>query len=49
MELLAFSGVFALIFLVTESWFVLGGAVTCFSTGVKHLILARKHLPAAAA
>ena len=41
-EGLAFSGLFAVIFLFTGSWFVLGGAFTCLSLAAKHLRLARK-------
>lgn len=41
-ELLTFSGVFAILFLFTESWFVLGGATACLSTAGKHWRLARK-------
>ena len=40
-EGLAFSGMFAVIFLFTGSWFVLGGAFTCLSLAGKHLRLAR--------
>jgi len=41
-EGLAFSGMFAVIFLFTGSWFVLGGTLTCLSLAGKHLRLARK-------
>jgi hypothetical protein len=41
-EGLTFSGLFAVIFLFTGSWFVLGGVFTCLSLAVKHLRLARK-------
>lgn len=41
-ESLAFSGLFAVVFLFTGSWFVLGGAVMCLSLAFKHLRLARK-------
>jgi hypothetical protein len=41
-ELAAFAGVYFIIFLFTESWFVLGGAASCLSTARKHFILARK-------
>jgi hypothetical protein len=40
-ELMTFAGVFAVIFLVTLNWFVLGGALTCFTTALKHRSLAR--------
>jgi len=42
LESLAFSGLFAVVFLFTGSWFVLGGAVMCLSLAFKHLRLARK-------
>jgi hypothetical protein len=48
-ELLACAGLFAAIFLVTGSWFVLGGAASCVSAGAKHLMLARQHVSRAAA
>jgi hypothetical protein len=41
-EILAFSGLFAVVFAFTGSWFVLGGAVTCLSLAFKHFRLARK-------
>jgi hypothetical protein len=41
LEILAFSGFFAVVFLFTGSWFVLGGAVACLSLALKHLRLAR--------
>lgn len=43
-ELLAFSGLFALLFVFTQSWFVLGGASACLVTAWKHQRLARKHV-----
>jgi hypothetical protein len=45
-ELAAFAGVYFIIFLFSESWFVLGGAASCLSTARKHFILARKARPA---
>jgi hypothetical protein len=42
-ELVASSAMFLVAFLITTSWFVLGGAMTCGLVGVKHLSLARKH------
>ena len=41
-EGLTFSGLFAVMFLFTGSWFVLGGVFTCLSLAGKHLRLARK-------
>jgi hypothetical protein len=41
-ELFIFSAMFLLLFVFTESWFVLGGATTCFSTAIKQRQLARK-------
>jgi hypothetical protein len=41
-ELFIFSAMFLLLFVFTQSWFVLGGAATCFSTAIKQRRLARK-------
>jgi hypothetical protein len=41
-ELFAFSGLFALLFAFTESWFVLGGVASCLSTAMKHRRLAER-------
>ena len=41
-ELLAFSGLFLLLFAFTQSWFTAGGAFACFVTALKHLRLAHK-------
>ena len=41
-ECFAFSGLFLTLFAFTRSWFILGGAVACFSLGVKHRRLAGK-------
>ncbi len=41
-ECIAFSGFFLTLFAFTRSWFILGGAVACFSLGVKHRRLAGK-------
>ena len=35
-ELSIFSAFFVLLFVFTQSWFVLGGAATCLSTAIKH-------------
>lgn len=40
-ELFAFSGLFFLLFVFTPSWFILGGAVGCLSTAMKHWRLQR--------
>jgi len=42
LELLSYSGLFAVLFVFTQSWFVLGGAMACVSTAGKHLRLSRK-------
>jgi hypothetical protein len=42
LECLAFSGLFLVLFIFTRSWFILGGATTCFSLAVKHRKLASK-------
>jgi hypothetical protein len=39
-ECFAFSGLFLVLFAFTRSWFILGGALACFSLGVKHRRLA---------
>jgi hypothetical protein len=41
-ELFSFSGLFVVLALMTQSWFVLGGAITCASTGWNHLVQARQ-------
>jgi len=46
LELLTFSGVFAVLFLFTGTVFVLGGAMTCLSLAGQHWRLAQKHLSA---
>jgi len=43
-ELLAFSGLFSVLFLFTRSFFVLGGAAACLSVAGRHWRLAQKHL-----
>ena len=42
-ELFEFSCLFFVLFAFTGSWFILGGAVGCFSVAVKHRGLAIKH------
>jgi len=42
LELLGFAGLFAVVFMFTGSWFVLGGATTCLSLGLGHLRFARR-------
>jgi hypothetical protein len=42
-EWFEFSAFYLILFAVTGSWFILGGAVTCLSVGVKHRRLATKH------
>lgn len=41
-ELFIFSAVYLLLFVFTQSWFVLGGATSCLSAALKHRRLARK-------
>jgi len=43
-EFLAFAGMFLVMFGVTRSWFVLGGAVGCMAIAWKHARLRRKHM-----
>ncbi len=45
-ELSTFAGLFALTFVFTQSWFALGGSLSCLVTAGKHLKLA-KRLPSA--
>ena len=47
-ELFAFSGLFLGLFLVTGSWFLMGGAFACASTGWQHLSMGRQAAAAAA-
>lgn len=42
-ECFAFSGLFLMLFVFTQSWFILGGAVGCLSLGAKHRKFASKH------
>jgi hypothetical protein len=44
LECFLFAGLYLVIFLVTSSWFVLGGVLSCTSTGVFHARLAREHV-----
>jgi hypothetical protein len=41
-EALSFSGLFLLVSVFTESWFVLGGSIACFSLAAKHRKLATR-------
>lgn len=43
-EILGFSILFGVLFMFTSSWFVLGGAVSCFFLALKHRRLANKCL-----
>jgi hypothetical protein len=43
-EFLAFSGLYAILFLFTRSWFVIGGALACLLLAGKHWWLARRYL-----
>ena len=42
LECFAFSVLFLVLFIFTRSWFILGGAIGCFSLAIKHRKLARK-------
>jgi hypothetical protein len=42
-ELVAFAAMFLVVFVVTQSSFVLGGSVTCLSTSWAHWRLAREY------
>jgi hypothetical protein len=42
-EFLTFAALFALLFLLTGSWLVIGGAVTCSGVAIKQCILAWRH------
>jgi hypothetical protein len=42
---LSFAGLYAIVFLFTESWFVLGGTFGCLSIALRHLWLARTYVP----
>jgi hypothetical protein len=44
-EVLGFSGLFLLAFLISGSWFFVGGVASCLLTGLKHLDWARKADP----
>jgi hypothetical protein len=43
-EFLAFSGLYAVLFLFTRSWFVIGGVFACLLLAGKHWWLARRHV-----
>ncbi|MBZ5514212.1 MAG: hypothetical protein LAN62_05085 [Acidobacteriia bacterium] len=45
LELIALAGVFAVLFLFTENWFLLGGTIGCLGVAGKHWRLAREHVP----
>jgi hypothetical protein len=42
-EIIAFAGVFCLLFVVTGSWFMFGGAISCAITAWKHAKLAENY------
>jgi hypothetical protein len=48
-EFVIWAGLFAMLFLVTREWFVLGGAVQCAVVAMKHRKLAAEHVAKAAA
>ena len=41
-EILSFSGLFFLLFLVSGSWFFAGGTATCLATGLRHWIWGKR-------
>jgi hypothetical protein len=45
-ELLSFAAIFVVLFAFTESWFTVGGAISCLSIAIKHWRLAAKHVAA---
>jgi hypothetical protein len=45
-EMLSFCGMFLVIFAFTQSWFVLGGSLSCLSIAMKHRRLSNQHAPA---
>jgi hypothetical protein len=47
-EIGAFAVLYAILFIVTESWFLLGGTVACLSLAVNHLRLSTAHQAAVA-
>lgn len=47
-ELLAFAGLFVVLFVFTQSWFVMGGVISCLATAWKHYKLAQAQTPSAA-
>jgi hypothetical protein len=42
-ELLGFAGLYAILFFLSGSWFLMGGAVKCASLALQHAKLARQH------
>ena len=44
-ELFSFSAAYGVIYLMTGSWFVLGGVVSCLLVAINHRQLAQKHVP----
>jgi hypothetical protein len=47
-EFLEFAVLYFLVFVATQSWFLLGGALMCLGVANKHRILARRHKTASA-
>jgi hypothetical protein len=43
LELIVFAGLYSGLFVVTESSFVLGGAIACVALSINHYLLARRH------
>ncbi|HEY7499881.1 MAG TPA: hypothetical protein VH740_15285 [Vicinamibacterales bacterium] len=48
-ELFTFAGVYAILFAITLSWFILGGVVICAAMALNHRALATKHIAKATA
>jgi multidrug transporter EmrE-like cation transporter len=42
---LSFASIYAVVFLFTESWFVLGGSFGCLAIALRHLRLANAYIP----
>jgi len=43
-EMLSFAGLYFVLFLLTGSWFILGGTLSCLTVAIKHRKLAVKHV-----
>ena len=45
MEILSFAILYLVLFVITEHWFLLGGATACVSLAINHRQLGRLHKP----